>query len=86
MCSLAHGAGFADTRMRNEEDEHIRVHRPHAGFKPDLLLKRRSDGANRGPLTEDGRGMQACGLVDERFDPRVQLPFAVYGRRFRSNL
>ena len=55
--------------MRNEEDEHIREHRPHASLEPDLLLKRRSDGANRGPLTEDGRGMQACGLLDERFDP-----------------
>ena len=72
--------------MGHEEDKHVRVHRPHAGLEPDLLFQGRGDGADRSPLTKYGRGMQACGLVDERFDPRFQLPFPGAESRGRCSL
>lgn len=86
MRSFAHGAGFTYARMRDEEDEHVRVHRPHTGLEPNLLFQRRSDGGNCSPAPEDFRRVETSGLLYERFDPRFQLPFAVYGRRFRCSL
>lgn len=83
--TLAHGPGLADAGVADEEHVHVWVHRP-SGLDPDLLFKYRGKGGDCRPATEDRRGMDVSGLLDERLDPRFQTSFAVSGCRGRSSL
>ena len=73
------GPSLAHSRMADEEDVEVWVQRGR-GLQKDLLLKRRADDANRGPLAEDRCGFEVGGIVNVAFDPGGQpsLACAVY--------
>lgn len=77
MLSLVDRAGLADAGMGDKEGIEVWEKRPRS-HQPNLLFHRRGKGKDRSPLTEDRRGVEVSGLVDEGFYPRVQLPFAAF--------